>query len=46
MARGLIPGRGRDFSLHHCVQMGSGAYTSSSLMGIGVPFSGGKMVRV
>jgi hypothetical protein len=35
MVRGLITGRGRDFSLQN-VRIGSGAHTASYLVGTGV----------
>jgi hypothetical protein len=42
MIGGSSPGRGRNFSLHYCVQTGSGAYTASYTMGTRVSFPGGK----
>jgi hypothetical protein len=38
----LIPSRGRDFSLHNCVQISSGAHSASYPLGIGVSFPWGK----
>jgi hypothetical protein len=40
--RGWIPDRGRDFSLLHSVQSGSGAHLTSHAMGTGNSFLGGK----
>jgi hypothetical protein len=39
----MIPGKGRNFSLYHCVQTGSGAHPAYYLMGIGDFFPGGKV---
>jgi hypothetical protein len=39
--RGLIPGSGKDFSLFHSVQTGSGAQPASYSMGSGGTFAGG-----
>jgi hypothetical protein len=38
---GMIPSRGRDFSLRHYVETGSGAYPASCPIG-----TGGKAARV
>jgi hypothetical protein len=42
-SRGSIPSKGRDFSLFHSVQTGSGAHPASYIMDTGGCFVGGKM---
>jgi hypothetical protein len=41
-SQGSIPGKGRDFSLLHSVQTGSGAQPASYAMGTGGSLFGGK----
>jgi len=42
MIVGLSPNRGWSSSLHHCVQIGSGAHPASYPMGTRSSFPGGK----